>query len=92
MPFSTKSKRDRARKRIAVRVKAGEGCCFCGQPIDLSLPYPDPQAFVVDHQIPTSRGGLDSDYELLRPAHHQCNMQRGNTSDGSIGRNSGVLG
>ena len=91
MPFPTKAIRDRARKRIAQLVQAGEPCCFCKRPIDLSVPYPDPEAFTVDHQVPTSHGGRD-DYNLLRPAHNKCNRQRSNMPDGSVGRNSGALG
>ena len=91
MPFATKSIRDRARKRIAHRVKAGEPCCFCHEPIDLTLPYPHPQSFVVDHSHPTSHGGTD-DYAGLRPAHNQCNNKRSNLPDGTVGLNSGALG
>ena len=91
MPFATKAIRDRARKRIGRLVEAGEPCCFCGRPIDLSVPYPDPEAFTVDHCVPTSHGGRD-DYDLLRPAHNRCNRQRSNLPDGTVGRNSGALG
>jgi 5-methylcytosine-specific restriction endonuclease McrA len=91
MPFPTKAIRDRARRRIGRQVKAGEPCCFCHQPIDLSVRYPAPDAFVVDHSVPTSHGGRD-DYDLLRPAHNRCNRQRSNQPDGSVGRNSGALG
>lgn len=91
MPFATKAIRDRNRKRIAKRVKAGEPCCFCKQPIDLDLPYPDPWSFTVDHSTPTSRGGTDH-YDLLRPAHNRCNRARSNHPDGTVGLNSGALG
>ena len=92
MPFSTKAIRDRARQRIARRVRGGEGCCFCGRAIDLTVPYPHPESFVVDHQIPTSRGGRDFGEEQLRPAHNSCNRARSDHPDGSIGANSGALG
>ena len=91
MPFATKAIRDRNRKRIARLVQAGQPCCFCHQPIDLSLRWPHPWSFVVDHRTPTSRGGTD-DYEQLRPAHNQCNGRRSNQPDGTVGRNSGALG
>ncbi len=90
MPFATKAIRDRARRRIAQRVKAGEPCCFCGQPISLDIPYPDPYSFTVDHSTPTSHGGTDH-YDGLRPSHALCNVQRSNLPDGTIGRNSGAL-
>lgn len=91
MPFATKAIRDRARKRVAQRVRAGEPCCFCKQPIDLTVPYPDATSFVVDHAVPTSRGG-DDHYDLLRPAHNECNRARSNHPDGTVGLNSGALG
>lgn len=91
MPFPTTAIRDRARKRVAARVRAGEPCCFCGEPIDLTLKYPHPMSFTVDHSIPTSHGGRD-DYELLRPAHNAHNRERSNMPDGTIGQNSGALG
>jgi len=91
MPFATKAIRDRARRRIAHRVRAGEPCAFCGQPIDLTLDYPHPQSFVVDHATPTSLGGSDR-YDQLRPAHNSCNRQRSALPDGTVRRNSGALG
>ena len=91
MPFATKAIRDRARQRIARRVKAGEPCCFCRQPIDLSVPYPEPMSFVVDHAVPSSVGGGDG-YDGLRPAHNRCNRARSNHPDGTLGANSRVLG
>lgn len=91
MPFATKAIRDRARKRIAARVRAGEPCTYCGRPIDLTIPYPHDDAFTVDHSRPTSLGGTD-DYASLRPAHNRCNRTRSNHPDGTVGRNSGALG
>ena len=49
MPFATSTIRERARRRVAVRVRAGEPCALCREPIDLSLRYPDPLSFTVDH-------------------------------------------
>lgn len=92
MPFATKAIRDRARRRIARRVRAGEPCCFCGQSIDLNIDWPDPQCFVVDHHIPTSHGGDDHGDHQLRPAHKQCNEVRSNGPNGTVGTNSGALG
>lgn len=91
MPFATKAIRDRARGRIAQQVRAGEPCALCRQPIDLALKYPHPEAFTVDHKRATSNAGTD-DYANLRPAHNRCNVARGTAPDGSVGRNSGVLG
>lgn len=90
MPFVNSATRKRARRRIAAHVRAGEPCHLCQQPIDLELRWPHPESFVVDHIVPTSRGGTD-DYELLAPAHHLCNGARSNQPLGSVGLNSGVL-
>lgn len=90
MPFATKAIRDRARKRVAARVRAGEPCWLCGEAIDLSLKYPHDMSFTVDHVVPSSLGGSD-DYEQLRPAHNAHNRTRGNQPPGSVGRNSGAL-
>lgn len=90
MPFATKAIRDRARARIAQRVRAGEPCALCGGPIDLDLAWPDPDSLEVDHITPTSHGGTD-DYEQLQPSHRRCNRARGNLPPGTVGRNSGAL-
>lgn len=90
MPFKTKAARDQARARIAAHVRAGEPCCFCGEPIDLTLKYPDPWAFTVDHKMPTSLGGTDH-HDGLRPAHNTCNRTRSNLPTGTVNTNSGAL-
>lgn len=91
MPFATKAIRDRARRHVAKRVEAGEPCCFCHRFIDLKLKYPHPESFVVDHHVPTSHGGSDHSSQW-RPAHNKCNRTRSNHPDGTVNRNSGVLG
>jgi 5-methylcytosine-specific restriction endonuclease McrA len=92
MPFSSKAIRERARRRVAQRVRNGEPCCFCQRPIDLAVKYPHGDSFVVDHRVPTSLGGSDHDHDdQLRPSHNRCNVLRGNTPDGTVGRNSGAL-
>lgn len=92
MPFPNKTIRDRARKEVAQRVRAGEPCCLCGRPIDLTLRYPDPWSFTVEHIIPTSHGGHDYGEDQLAPCHFTCNIKRGNDPIGTVGRNSGALG
>lgn len=91
MPFATSTIRGRARKRIAALVRAGEPCHLCQRPIDLSLKYPHPMSFVVDHVVPTSLGGGDH-IDQLAPSHAQCNNARSNLPPGTVGRNSGALG
>jgi len=90
MPFASKAIRDRARRRIAQQVIAGEPCSLCGRPIDLSIRYPEPGSFTVDHITPTSRGGKD-EFDNYRPAHFRCNRIRSNGPDGTVATNSGAL-
>ena len=92
IPFASKAIRDRARARVARQVRAGAPCALCNEPIDLNIKYPDPSSFVVDHVLPTSRGGDDHGDHQLRPAHKQCNEIRSNGPDGTVAVNSGVLG
>lgn len=90
MPFQSSAKRERARKRIAARVRAGEPCALCGRPIDLSLRYPDPEAYTLDHITPSSHGGSD-EYQQLQPAHARCNRERSDQPLGTVRTNSGAL-
>lgn len=90
MPYYSKAVRDRMRARIAQRVRAGEPCALCGQPIDLSVPWPEPQCFVVDHVVATNRGGAD-DYDNANPAHNACNRAKSDHTHGTVKRNSGAL-
>jgi hypothetical protein len=90
VPFKTKAIRDRQRRRIAQQVRAGEPCCFCGQPISLALKYPDPMSYVVDHRQATIHNGSDA-IDNLRPSHNRCNRARSCHPDGTVGRNSGAL-
>nr|DAF15281.1 MAG TPA: HNH endonuclease [Caudoviricetes sp.] len=55
----------------------GTRCAICGQPVDMSLRYPDPLSPTVEHVTPRSRGGTDS-LANLRVAHHTCNVRKGN--------------
>ena len=69
--------RDRHRRLI----RAGEPpCSLCGQPIDYSLPYLHPGAFVVDHVIPLNKGGLDV-IENKAAAHRSCNRAKSDRVD-----------
>jgi 5-methylcytosine-specific restriction endonuclease McrA len=94
MPFSSKAIRERARRRIAQQVRNGEPCTFCRRPIDLRLKYPHPEAFTVDHRVPTSLlpAGTADHPDQWRPAHNRCNRLRSNSPDGTVGLNSGALG
>lgn len=86
-PRST-SIRDRHRNVIA---RGHPPCGICGQPIDYSLPYPDPAAFVVDHVIPLRRGGPDA-MPNKQAAHARCNRLKSDRVDGgAILKRSGAL-
>lgn len=51
-------------------------CGICGQPVDMSLKYPDPMSKTVDHIIPIAKGGHPSDLSNLQLAHRWCNRQK----------------
>lgn len=54
-------------------------CCRCGQAIDYTLPYPDPDSFSVDH-FPhplSTHPHLAEDLGNLASAHLRCNTAAG---------------
>jgi len=52
--------------------------CWCGQPIDYSLPADDPMAFTVEHVVPLSTDRDDHMNPTTKiPAHRRCNLGRG---------------
>lgn len=54
----------------------GSDCRLCGDPVDMTLVYPDPMSKSVDHVVPLSRGGAHepSNCQL---AHLRCNISKG---------------
>lgn len=52
-------------------------CQLCQQPIDLTLTYPNPMMFSVDHITPRSKGGGHT-LGNLQATHLICNTKRGN--------------
>lgn len=82
MPF----KPTRATMKLVAQYKrecaeAGLPCWLCGQPIDYEADAStgNPNAFNVDHVIPTSVDpDLELDVENFRPSHASCNKSRGN--------------
>lgn len=64
--------------RMKVYEESNGKCQLCGDPIDLSLSYPNKNSFSVDHIIPRSLGG-GSGVANLQAAHLQCNRKKGAT-------------
>jgi hypothetical protein len=68
------------RLRAQVRVRQ-EPCCRCGQSIDYTLAYPDPNSFSVDHYPHpySTHPHLAEDPGNCHAAHLRCNQSAGNT-------------
>ena len=79
--------RDRARARFT---RSQAACHICGQPINYSLPYLDPQSFVVDDVVPLARGGQDTDANKAA-AHRTCNRAKSDRLIAPIVRRSSSL-
>ena len=66
--------RDRHRAVIA---RSKPPCALCGQPIDYTLRYPDPQSYVVDHILPVALyPHLAHDLANKQAAHNVCNREK----------------
>ncbi|WP_238558927.1 HNH endonuclease [Rhodococcus rhodnii] len=55
-------------------------CGICGQDIDYGLPHLDPDAYVVDHIVPLSKGGPD-EVSNKQAAHRSCNRAKSDKLD-----------
>lgn len=72
------------RKRAALRRRVereglvcGHGSDYgCGEPFDLTIPYPDRMSFSADHPIALANGGHLTRQEL-HPFHLGCNARKG---------------
>lgn len=62
----------------------GATCYLCQEPLDLSLEWPDPMMFTVDHVIPFARGGAHV-MANCRPAHLRCNRRKYVHQDVTLG-------
>lgn len=82
---STNAARHRARLR-----KSEPACHICGKAIDYSIPCPDPMSFVVDHEKPLAKGGLDIPSNT-KAAHWECNSKKRARAYAPIIRRSGAL-
>ena len=69
-----------AAEKRAIAERFGWTCQLCLHPIDPDIThdyeYPDPERLVIDHVIPRRHGGTD-DLSNLQPAHHRCNLRKG---------------
>ncbi len=65
-------------ERDAVRARAalGEPCGICGQPIDVTLKYPDPRSCTLDHIVEVCLGGSEHDPANHQPACLDCNRRK----------------
>jgi hypothetical protein len=57
-----------------------ETCLYPSRRISKTRKYPDPRSPSIDHILPLSLGGDDTQYNK-RASHFGCNMARGNTPD-----------
>lgn len=79
------------RTNLRNRIKAlGLPCHLCELPIDYTLPYMHPDAFVLDEIVPVSAGATEDEKVRLAtdpgnvgPAHRHCNQERGDMSMGA---------
>lgn len=78
------------RKARAIIAKDRPPCWICGDPIDYSLIYPDPDCFTVDHEIAIAAGGSE-DLSNCRPSHNRCNREKGAKPFAAVVRRSGSL-
>ena len=69
-----RSTTQRDRDRAVIR-RTKPPCGICGEDIDYTLRYPDPQSFVVDHIIPVIKGGEDALHNK-RASHALCNQRK----------------
>lgn len=64
---------EKNRKRI---LALQDVCGICGQPVDKTLPYPDPMCAVIDHIVPIDKGGSPDNIDNLQLAHMCCNRAK----------------
>lgn len=54
----------------------GATCTYCGEHIDIDLPWPEPLSVSVDHTTPLSRGGTHT-MGNTTVMHLRCNLRKG---------------
>lgn len=63
----------RKEKRLAIYLRDGLACCYCGQGVE------DDAKLTLDHLIPHVRGGSNTPTNLVTCC-HKCNSSRGSRS------------
>jgi 5-methylcytosine-specific restriction endonuclease McrA len=63
--------------RLEVFERDGWRCHVCGEAVDPSLRWPDPECAVVDHVVAAWEGGTDT-LDNVACAHNHCNGDRNN--------------
>ncbi len=79
--------RDRARRRDRANQTA---CHICGNPIDYTIPTPDPMSYEADHVHPITKGGTDT-LNNIKASHRTCNSTKRARLYAPIIRRSGTL-
>jgi 5-methylcytosine-specific restriction endonuclease McrA len=72
------TRRTRLRRAVIHRDGPDLCCHLCHAPIDLTLKFPHPYSFSLDHYIPQSKGGDVWALDNCLPAHLTHNQSRGN--------------
>lgn len=72
MPSANTTTRDAHRRTIA---RGKPPCGICGEEIDYRLRYPHLDSYVVDHIVPTTKGGADT-LDNKQAAHSRCNRAK----------------
>ena len=66
------------RRQLRARVLREEHtCALCDQPVDQTIPYPQPGSPVVDEDIPRARGGSPYHRANCHLMHRACNTWKG---------------
>lgn len=78
MPTNPRRTNGHRRRELVARVKATEThCALCDQYVDQTLHHLDPQAGVVDEDIPIVRGGSPYQRSNCHLMHRACNRWKG---------------
>lgn len=79
MALEHRAKANGHRYREAKRrfvVNADPRCGICHQPVDKTLPWPDPKSPSVDHVTPLAKGGKAMDRTGWQLSHLTCNQAK----------------